>query len=174
MSSQDDNTIPTLPLEEDIDAIKFSSNSSNSSISSISSKNTTPTNHKPTRHTSSFTGNPALDQAIAGFGAGAVSTIVLHPLDLIKTRFQGKKKNFISHFFKMPFVSASQLQFFKKKSSNFDYYYYYYYYYYYFLFEMLNSRRWAIYKTPPRTGLWCHYQNFFSYIKERKWFTWII
>ncbi|KAF0441190.1 mitochondrial FAD carrier protein [Gigaspora margarita] len=36
----------------------------------------------------SFLGNPALDHAAAGFTAGAVSTIILHPLDLIKTRFQ--------------------------------------------------------------------------------------
>ncbi|RIB00536.1 mitochondrial carrier domain-containing protein [Gigaspora rosea] len=36
----------------------------------------------------SFLGNPALDHAVAGFTAGAVSTIILHPLDLIKTRFQ--------------------------------------------------------------------------------------
>jgi hypothetical protein len=31
----------------------------------------------------------ARDQAVAGFLAGSVTTIVLHPLDLIKTRFQG-------------------------------------------------------------------------------------
>ncbi|KAL1920489.1 uncharacterized protein VTP21DRAFT_866 [Calcarisporiella thermophila] len=36
----------------------------------------------------SLTGHPDLDQGIAGFGAGAISTILLHPLDLIKTRFQ--------------------------------------------------------------------------------------
>ncbi|CAG8594318.1 11309_t:CDS:2, partial [Dentiscutata heterogama] len=36
----------------------------------------------------SFLGNPALDHAVAGFTAGAVSTIILHPLDLVKTRFQ--------------------------------------------------------------------------------------
>ncbi|KAG0245245.1 hypothetical protein BGW41_002714 [Actinomortierella wolfii] len=36
----------------------------------------------------SFTGSVATDQALAGFTGGAVSTILLHPLDLIKTRFQ--------------------------------------------------------------------------------------
>ncbi|TPX46638.1 hypothetical protein SeMB42_g02316 [Synchytrium endobioticum] len=35
-----------------------------------------------------FTGSPSFDQAVAGFLAGAASTLVLHPLDLIKTRFQ--------------------------------------------------------------------------------------
>ncbi|GJJ75942.1 hypothetical protein EMPS_08300 [Entomortierella parvispora] len=36
----------------------------------------------------SYTGSVATDQALAGFSGGAVSTIFLHPLDLIKTRFQ--------------------------------------------------------------------------------------
>ncbi|KAG0202053.1 hypothetical protein BGX28_005303 [Mortierella sp. GBA30] len=36
----------------------------------------------------SYTGSVATDQALAGFTGGAVSTIFLHPLDLIKTRFQ--------------------------------------------------------------------------------------
>ncbi|KAF9981121.1 hypothetical protein BGZ65_004298 [Modicella reniformis] len=36
----------------------------------------------------SYTGSVATDQALAGFAGGAVSTICLHPLDLIKTRFQ--------------------------------------------------------------------------------------
>ncbi|KAG0330483.1 hypothetical protein BGZ99_003054 [Dissophora globulifera] len=36
----------------------------------------------------SYTGSVATDQALAGFTGGAVSTICLHPLDLIKTRFQ--------------------------------------------------------------------------------------
>ncbi|KAI9017065.1 mitochondrial carrier domain-containing protein [Gaertneriomyces semiglobifer] len=35
-----------------------------------------------------FTGTAATDQAIAGFIAGAASTVLLHPLDLVKTRFQ--------------------------------------------------------------------------------------
>ncbi|KAI8912950.1 mitochondrial carrier domain-containing protein [Powellomyces hirtus] len=37
-----------------------------------------------------FTGNIATDQALAGFTAGAVSTVLLHPMDLVKTRFQCK------------------------------------------------------------------------------------
>jgi hypothetical protein len=40
--------------------------------------------------TRSFTSSPGLDQALAGFGAGFVATATLHPLDLIKTRLQGK------------------------------------------------------------------------------------
>ncbi|KAI8977071.1 mitochondrial folate carrier protein Flx1 [Mycotypha africana] len=36
----------------------------------------------------SFTGSPHTDQALAGFGAGMVSTALLHPLDLIKIRLQ--------------------------------------------------------------------------------------
>ncbi|KAF9363202.1 hypothetical protein BGX34_004666 [Mortierella sp. NVP85] len=36
----------------------------------------------------SYTGSVATDQALAGFTGGAVSTVFLHPLDLIKTRFQ--------------------------------------------------------------------------------------
>ncbi|TPX67576.1 hypothetical protein SpCBS45565_g03731 [Spizellomyces sp. 'palustris'] len=35
-----------------------------------------------------FTGSVATDQALAGFTAGAASTVLLHPLDLVKTRFQ--------------------------------------------------------------------------------------
>ncbi|KAJ8651831.1 hypothetical protein O0I10_012595 [Lichtheimia ornata] len=38
--------------------------------------------------TKSFTGSPHTDQALAGFGAGLVSTGILHPLDVIKIRFQ--------------------------------------------------------------------------------------
>ncbi|KAK9767919.1 mitochondrial FAD carrier protein flx1 [Basidiobolus ranarum] len=36
----------------------------------------------------SFSGFPAIDQAVAGLTAGAVTTIVVHPLDVIKTRLQ--------------------------------------------------------------------------------------
>ncbi|KAG0172945.1 hypothetical protein DFQ28_008501 [Apophysomyces sp. BC1034] len=39
-------------------------------------------------NTKSFTASPHTDQALAGFGAGLVSTVILHPLDLIKIRFQ--------------------------------------------------------------------------------------
>ncbi|KAI9203681.1 mitochondrial carrier domain-containing protein [Polychytrium aggregatum] len=35
-----------------------------------------------------LTGSRSVDQALAGFSAGFVSTAVLHPFDLIKTRFQ--------------------------------------------------------------------------------------
>jgi solute carrier family 25 folate transporter 32 len=38
----------------------------------------------------SVSGSPAIDQAIAGLTAGTVSTFILHPMDLIKTRLQGK------------------------------------------------------------------------------------
>lgn len=37
------------------------------------------------------------DQALSGFGAGLVSTAILHPLDVIKIRFQGKTQR--SSFF---------------------------------------------------------------------------
>lgn len=36
----------------------------------------------------SFTGSKPLDQAIAGFTAGTVSTLTLHPFDVVKTRLQ--------------------------------------------------------------------------------------
>jgi solute carrier family 25 folate transporter 32 len=35
-----------------------------------------------------LTGSSALDQSLAGFLAGACSTTILHPLDLIKVRLQ--------------------------------------------------------------------------------------
>ena len=38
---------------------------------------------------SSYTGHPAVDHALAGIGAGLVTTLCLHPLDLVKTRLQG-------------------------------------------------------------------------------------
>ncbi|WVQ83724.1 hypothetical protein IAT38_005868 [Cryptococcus sp. DSM 104549] len=36
----------------------------------------------------SLFGDPSIDHAIAGFGAGTVATLVMHPLDLVKVRFQ--------------------------------------------------------------------------------------
>ncbi|KAI9294026.1 mitochondrial carrier [Neoconidiobolus thromboides FSU 785] len=36
----------------------------------------------------SFSGSYALDQSIAGLTAGAISTLLLHPMDLIKTKIQ--------------------------------------------------------------------------------------
>jgi hypothetical protein len=35
-----------------------------------------------------------LDQAICGIVSGGTSTIILHPLDLVKTQFQGFQFNF--------------------------------------------------------------------------------
>lgn len=34
--------------------------------------------------------SPSLVETVAGFTAGIVSTLSLHPLDLIKTRLQGR------------------------------------------------------------------------------------
>eukprot|EP00842_Homolaphlyctis_polyrhiza_P003329 jgi/Hompol1/3998/HPOL_000694-RA len=47
-----------------------------------------PTVSAAAEHRRSFFSSTAIDQAVAGFTAGAVSTAVLHPLDLVKTRFQ--------------------------------------------------------------------------------------
>lgn len=36
----------------------------------------------------SLFGDPSIDHALAGLGAGTVATLVMHPLDLVKVRFQ--------------------------------------------------------------------------------------
>ncbi|KAL7422602.1 mitochondrial FAD carrier protein flx1 [Cryptotrichosporon argae] len=36
----------------------------------------------------SLFGDPSIDHAVAGFGAGTVATLCMHPLDLVKVRFQ--------------------------------------------------------------------------------------
>ncbi|KAI8800745.1 mitochondrial carrier domain-containing protein [Cladochytrium replicatum] len=48
----------------------------------------------PNPKTKTFAGSVANDQAIAGFCAGAVSTIVLHPFDVIKIRFQMDERSY--------------------------------------------------------------------------------
>lgn len=58
-------------------------------LPSIKMSNSSPIPKPPIQPYRSFTGDKAIDQALAGFSAGAVATITLHPLDLIKTRFQG-------------------------------------------------------------------------------------
>jgi solute carrier family 25 folate transporter 32 len=45
-----------------------------------------------------FTGSKATDQAVAGFTAGFVSTVSLHPLDLVKTRLQVNETSFRALF----------------------------------------------------------------------------
>lgn len=42
----------------------------------------------PIKKINSFSGFPAIDQAIAGLSAGAISTLALHPIDLVKTKMQ--------------------------------------------------------------------------------------
>ncbi|RSH85743.1 hypothetical protein EHS25_003884 [Saitozyma podzolica] len=39
-------------------------------------------------NTPTLFGDPSVDHAVAGFGAGSVATLVMHPLDLVKVRFQ--------------------------------------------------------------------------------------
>jgi solute carrier family 25 folate transporter 32 len=45
-------------------------------------------NHSMPRTKRTITGTKATDQALAGFTAGAISSLVLHPLDLLKTKMQ--------------------------------------------------------------------------------------
>lgn len=46
--------------------------------------------------TASSFGTVAADQAVAGFTAGLVSTLVCHPLDVIKIRLQGQSLRILS------------------------------------------------------------------------------
>ncbi|KAI9634390.1 putative flavin-adenine dinucleotide transporter [Dioszegia hungarica] len=43
---------------------------------------------QPLSVTPSLFGDPSIDHAVAGFTAGTVATLIMHPLDLIKVRFQ--------------------------------------------------------------------------------------
>jgi solute carrier family 25 folate transporter 32 len=38
--------------------------------------------------------SPAVIESIAGLSAGTVSTLVVHPLDIVKTRMQSEKPSF--------------------------------------------------------------------------------
>ncbi|CAG8580780.1 8639_t:CDS:2 [Funneliformis caledonium] len=57
----------------------------------------------------SFSGSTAFDHAMAGITAGAMTTILLHPLDLIKTRFQvdestKRRRRFGATFIEMKYI----------------------------------------------------------------------
>ncbi|KAJ3412539.1 hypothetical protein HDV05_000620 [Chytridiales sp. JEL 0842] len=56
--------------------------------SPTSSSSATPDLPNTPQRQKSFTFSKSIDSGLAGFIAGAVSTAVLHPLDLVKTRFQ--------------------------------------------------------------------------------------
>ncbi|CAO3594263.1 unnamed protein product [Absidia cylindrospora] len=51
-----------------------------------------------------FTNSTHTDQALAGFGAGLVSTAILHPLDVIKIRFQVDP---LKHSTNQPFIGGT-------------------------------------------------------------------
>ncbi|KAI0092496.1 mitochondrial FAD carrier protein [Irpex rosettiformis] len=48
---------------------------------------------KPGEKPPSFFSNPAFDHAVAGLGAGVVAVLCMHPLDLLKVKFQVANKN---------------------------------------------------------------------------------
>lgn len=43
--------------------------------------------------------SPAIVESIAGLSAGTVATLVVHPLDIVKTRMQSKHWLFLMFFF---------------------------------------------------------------------------
>jgi len=50
-----------------------------------------PENSRGNTHVSLF-GTPAIDQAVCGIGAGCVSVLCMHPLDLLKVKLQVSSK----------------------------------------------------------------------------------
>ncbi|CAB4407534.1 unnamed protein product [Rhizophagus irregularis] len=57
----------------------------------------------------SFSGATAVDHAMAGFTAGAVTTLCLHPLDLVKTRFQVDETARRKHKFGATFITMKNI-----------------------------------------------------------------
>lgn len=51
--------------------------------------------------------SPAIIESIAGLSAGTVATLVVHPLDIVKTRMQSKDRFFIFILADSVFVFAS-------------------------------------------------------------------
>ena len=76
----------------------------------------------PSQREKSFSWSRSTDQAIAGFTAGAVGTITMHPLDVIKTRFQineTKNKNSIIALIKKIIKNEGVAAFYRGISPNF-------------------------------------------------------
>ncbi|GBC04123.1 hypothetical protein RclHR1_05520011 [Rhizophagus clarus] len=59
--------------------------------------------------TKSFSGSTALDHAMAGITAGAITTLSLHPLDLVKTRFQVDEAAKRKHKFGATFIMMKKI-----------------------------------------------------------------